>query len=159
MAKVVVDKQSVVAAWWPKLHLTVVAAGAGALWWLLTGLIARLVVEPLACKSSATLTACGDVPSISGAITTVLVMTIALYGLVSIRQPRPLLLVIAASVVLWGLGLYTAGLQWYIVLLFAVLAYGATFHLFALTGRVRAFWLSCLVTALVVVAVRLLVAF
>lgn len=159
MAKVVVDKQSVVAAWWPKLHLTFIAIGAGALWWLLTGLLTRAVVEPLACTSSATLTACGDAPSIAGTIAVVLVMAIALYGFVIIRQPRPLLLTVGAVAVLWSLGLYTAGLQWYSVLIFAVLSYVATFHLFALIGRVRSPWVSLCTAAVVAIAVRLLVAF
>lgn len=159
MAKVVVDRQSVVTAWWPKLHLTFIAAGAGVLWWLMTGLLARLVVEPLACRSSATLTACGDVPSISGVIATVLVVAIALYGLVVMRQPRPLLVAVGVAAVAWGMGLYTAGLPWYLVLLFAVLVYIAAFHLFALIARIRLFWVSVAVAVTVAVIVRLLVAF
>lgn len=159
MAKVVVDNQSVVAPWRSRLLIIIAGVIAGISWWVLTGLLEKFVIEPLACSSSDTLSACGDAIPISGSVAAVLTAVLMLIYLVMIRQARPILIASGAAAVLWGLGLYTAGMQWYESLVWAVLLYVVVFLLFGVISRIRGVWSSLVVALLTVVIVRVLVAF
>ena len=159
MANVVVDSQDVVAPWRSKLQILWIALGAGAAWWVVTSLLAQYVIEPLACRSTDTLTACGDAPIISGSVAAVIVSAASLFALVTIRQPRPLIVAVGSVATLWLLGLYVSGLVWYEALLWAMAAYAVTFVLFSTIGYIRRFWVSLVVAIIVVVTVRLLTAF
>ena len=159
MARVMVDNQNVVAPWRSNISLAAVAAVAGLAWWVTASLLARYVIEPLACRSSATLAACGDVPTISGSIAVVVVAAGVLLALVMMRRSRPVLIAAGAAIMLWGLGLYTAGLSWYEALVWAILAYVSAHFLMYLISRMRGAWRSLASAAVVVLGVKLLVAF
>ena len=159
MAKVVVDNQNVVAPWRSRLQLIGVAAGAGAVWWLITSLLARYAIEPLACRSTATLTACGDAPTIAGSVAAVMVAAGALFLLASIRQARPILVITSAAATLWMLGLYVTGLVWYEAIFWSIVAYIFVYVLFATIGRIRNVWIGIATALICVVLIRLFLAF
>lgn len=159
MAEVVVDSRDVVAPLRTRRNFIAVAAVSGVAWWAFASILTRYVIEPIACRSSATLAACGDASSIAGVIAVLIVAAGSLYALVLLRQPRPLIIVAGASVILWGLGLYLTGLTWYESLLWSIVLYCLSYALMAMIARVRGVWMSLIVAVLGVVLVRLFVAF
>lgn len=160
MARVVVENQSsvIVEPWWAKGKSIYIGLGMGLLWWVLTAILRRYVVEPLACRDLATATACVDSLGVSGAIAAVLVAVAGTFLLVRYLQPRPIIISAAVAVVLWTLGTLVAGLPWYATLFWAVILYAISYGLFSMVARISWLWLSLLVAAVLIVGVRLLLA-
>lgn len=159
MAKVVVDNQNVVAPWRSRLPFIGIAAAAGVAWWVLTSILIQYVIEPLACRSAATLTACGDAPSIAGSLAAILVSVGSLLVFAHLRYARPLFVAIGGAGLLWSLGLYVAGLAWYEALAWSAVLYVLAYTLSLLIAHVRNAWLSVAVLIAAIVLIRLFVAF
>lgn len=76
--------------------------------------------------------------------------------LARLRVYRPLLVVLAATIALWGMHGIVASTAWYwVVAIFAVL-FGLSYALFAWIARIRNFVMALVVTIVVVVVVRFL---
>ncbi len=159
MARVMVDNQNVVAPWRSSYIITAAAAIAGVVWWVLTSLLTRYAVEPLTCSSSATLAACGDSPAIAGSIATIIIAIGMLIFMVNQLRPRPVITVVGASVVLWGLGMYVTGLVWFEAIFWSVLSYIAVYLMMSLVGSIRGLWRSVLTAVICVFVIKLLIAF
>ena len=159
MARVVVDSLDVVAPRRSSVIFLGVAASAGAVWWVVTSLLSRFVIQPLACRSVATLTSCGDSLVIAGSVAALLVAIAALFVLVTLRHARPLLTVTSSAALLWSLGLYVDGLAWFEGLAWAMILYAVSYALFALVGRIYSVWLAVGTAVVLVLVLRLLVAF
>lgn len=154
MARVVAESQNVAVTWRSRGSIVGAAALAGIFWWALTSLLGRHVVEQLTCGSSQMLTACGDAFGIAGSLSLVIISAAMLFILVVLRQPRPLLVVLGALLVLWPLGQYSTGLVWYEALLWSVVLYAAVYTLFILIARITRVWVALAVTLLVALLVR-----
>lgn len=80
---------------------------------------------------------------------------LALIGLMRLRVYRPLLIVLATAISLWGVVQLAWGMERYwgalVVLAMYLLAYG----LYAWVARLRQFWITLAVTVVLVAAVRL----
>ena len=72
---------------------------------------------------------------------------------------RPLSIAIPGVILLWELGLYVTGIVWYQALLWSMLAYAISCALFALVGTIRRLWLHLALVVILIVLMRLLVAF
>lgn len=154
MARVVAESQNVAVTWRSRGGIIGAAALAGIFWWALTSLLGRHVVEQLTCGSSQMLTACGDAFGIAGSLSLVIISAAMLFIFVVLRQPRPLLVVLGALLVLWPLGQYSTGLPWYEALLWSVVLYTAVYALFILIARITRVWVALAVTLLVALLVR-----
>lgn len=78
-----------------------------------------------------------------------------LIALVQARIYRPLLVVLAAAVSLWGVNVITAGMQWYWALVITMVLFALTYALFTWVARIRSFLLSLVVIVVLVVLARL----
>ena len=159
MAKVVVDSQDVVAPRRSNSIFVAVAAGAGAVWWIVADLLRRFAIEPLACSSTQTLEACGNSLGVAGVVAAVLVALFSLFLLATLRTARPLLIVVASTVLLWNLGMYCTGLVWYEGLIWSCIVYALAYSLFVLVAKLHRLWLSLLVAVGLLVVLRLVLAF
>lgn len=78
-----------------------------------------------------------------------------LVGLIRLRVYRPLLIVLASVISLWGVVQLALGMRWYwgapVTFLMYLLAYG----LYSWIGRVRLFWIALAATVVLIAAVRL----
>jgi hypothetical protein len=112
----------------------------------------------LACRNLSSATTCVNGLGVAGDIATVLVAILGVFVLIRTLQPRPIIIAVAAAIVLWSLGYYVTGLAWYEALLWAILLYAATYALFGLIARIV--WLpGAIITAFVVaVVIRILLA-
>lgn len=126
---------------------------------ILTSLIGRYGIEPLACGSAQMLTACGDAYGIAGGLSVLIVAVAMLFVLIAFRQPRPFLVVIGASITLWSLGQYTTGLVWYEAFIWVMAVYCVVYALFLLIAKIRNIWVTTVFTVLVALSVRALTFF
>ena len=158
MAKVVQSQQQVIVEpWWVRGQIIYIGLGMGLVWWVLTAVLRQYVVEPIACRDLSTATACVDSISISGSIAAVLVAVLGTWLLIKYLQPRPIIISVATAILLWDLGTLLQGLSWWVVLLWGLFFYTASYGLFSMVARVRWLAWSLTLAALIVVGIRLIV--
>lgn len=78
-----------------------------------------------------------------------------LIALVQARIYRPLLVVLAAAISLWGLHEITASMQWYWALIITMAMFAFSYALFTWMARIRSFILALVVIVVLVVLARL----
>ena len=157
MAKVIQSEYQIVAEpWWAQGKGALIGLGAGFSWWVITSLLKRYVVEPLACRDLSTASACVDSFGVAGSIAALIVALAGMYVLVRAVQPRPIVIAAASAILLWDLGSLMAGLSWWVTLLWAVPIYTIAYALFGLTARLRSIVVSILVSLILIVGIRLL---
>lgn len=142
----------------PQQIIRVVAMGAivGLLFWGISLFLHSSLLSPVLCAEKSK-DACVESLSVSSGIATIITAVIGLLGLVRIGVFRPLLVVIAISVVLWGLGVWLQPLVWYEAMSWAMLLYGIQFITFTWLARFRASRPALIIIALVVLIARLIV--
>lgn len=135
------------------VQIALVGAVTGAVVWLLTLLIRQVVFVPLFCgdpMSSGCTGASGTASIIAGIIGAV----IGLMGLVRISVYRPLLIVLAAMVALWGFGSWLSDNPWYQAMTWSVILYALTYAAFAWLVRPRIFGIALGTVVVVIILAR-----
>jgi len=135
------------------IQIAFTGAVVGLAAWLLAMLVRQVIVVPLFCGDP-TNAACVGATDISGIVATILAGVVGLMGLVRIGVFRPLLIVIAAAICLWGLGSWVGALQWYTALAWSVILYGLTYTMFAWIVRIREFIPAAICVVVVIVLAR-----
>lgn len=157
MAKVVQEDHIVIVKpWWERLSVVYISLVAGLGWWVLTQLINRYVIEPIACQDSAAAAVCTESLSISGGVAAVLIAVAAVFALIRFMQPRPVVIAIGATALLWDLAAFVTGLAWYEALGWAVLLYVLSYGLFWYIARIPSTVVSLITAVAVVLVIRLL---
>lgn len=77
-----------------------------------------------------------------------------LVALAGLRIYRPLLVVIAACIVMWGFNTLVAPMPWYFVILVPAILFALLYGLFAWVSRIRSFILSLLIVVVLIVLLR-----
>lgn len=136
--------------------LLAIACGAvaGLATWGLTHLLDVYIYKTILCRGDAAVQ-CASSYQYATTTATILGGAIGLFGLVRLQVFRPLLIVIAAYVALWGLLASLFQSSWYVAAGIVVVLYGLAFGVFAWFARVRKFYIAMIITILVIVAVRL----
>ena len=135
------------------IRAVIVGLVVGALAWGLAWLFTNYVFEPLLCRDGS-----AKCQSSDGYAAVSAQLVAAITGLiVLVRQLvfRPLLVVLAATIALWGSLVLVAALPWYAALITTALLYGLAYGLFMLLARLRSFALTVIVMTVIVVVVRL----
>lgn len=138
------------------LKIAILGASIGAASWLLALFLKQIVFEPILCGDAGP--SCASAIDISGIIAGVVAGLVGLMGLVRLSVYRPLLIILAVAVSLWGLNTWVSGLVWYEAISWSILLYGAAYTTFAWLVRPRAFVPVVVVVAVVVFLARLLAA-
>ena len=101
---------------------------------------------------------CADAPSYSMIVASLIAALAGLIALVQIRSYRPLVVVAANVIAFWGFQSLISGLAWYWGLLIMAALTAISYVTFSWIVRLRSFVLALVVTAIVVVLVRLALA-
>lgn len=133
------------------VQIAIISIVGGMVLWLLGYALSEFVFKGF-CAPDAGI--CADAKQYASATATVVVAAIILFGFVKLAVFRPLLIVIAATISLWGLLSYLGGLIPATAILVSGLAYGLAFLAFTWLARIKLFWLSLLCTVLLVIAMR-----
>lgn len=137
MAKVIdssVDSQ-VLRSTYSLWKFVLIGVLSGILFWILTSLIERYVINPIFCRSSSNQLLCLNTVSVSGNIATVLVMVIGIVAIVRLRLLQPLIVAVAAGAALWGLAGWTSGLSWGEIVVWDILIYTLAYLSFSWIAR------------------------
>jgi hypothetical protein len=132
-----------------------VGAGAGLVATAITILMNKFVFAAVLCRPEAA-TDCTNAPMYSMIVGLVIGSIAGLVALAQLRVYRPLLIVVATVIALWGFQALVGGLAWYWALLVMMLLFGLSYGLFAWIARVRSFLLAAVIAVVLVVLVRLL---
>lgn len=82
---------------------------------------------------------------------------LGLVALVQVRVYRPLLVVLASTIGLWGLYGHIADLAWYWMLVVPVLMFALSYMLFAWVARIRSFVVALIVAVVLIVCMQLII--
>lgn len=138
---------------------TVLAVGAfvGVLGWLLMLGIHNWVLDPVFCRSSDTQSVCSNSGITAWVISYILVSIVGLFMLIRANIFRPLLVVLAALVTLWAVGLWFLTAPWWVGLLWSMGLFAVAYALYMWLASLQSFLLSGIITLVVVVLMRLLI--
>lgn len=131
---------------------------AGLLVWGLTYVFEAYVLKTLLCGETDALT-CASASQYGEMIATVITAAISLFVLVKLQVFRPLLVVIAAVVSLWGLIGIIGDLPMYMVALSAAGLYLVSYLAYTWITRLRLFWLVAVLLILLIIAIRVILTF
>ena len=156
MAQVVItDQQAVAESWAMWVRTVILGAVIGVVFWLLTVLIGRYVVEPLACGPVLNAALCADPKPLAGNIATILVAVLGVVVMVRIGAARPIIVAIAAAALLWDLGAWTNGLFWLEAITWSIILYALAYALFAWITRHAILWVTIAISLLLVLIIRI----
>ena len=160
MAKVILDDSQVREVsqsyvWW---RLAAIGLGLGLMYWVLTYLVGHFIVDQLFCNNSADAVNCTNSTSISGNIADVLVATIGLGIMIRLRIFRPIVIAAATAILLWGLAGWTEGLWFLEAIGWSMLLFGLCYLLFSWIGRYARSVPVLVVTLIVLVIGRIVLA-
>lgn len=134
--------------------IAIVGALVGIATWLLSMLISSAVIEPLFCRSTETFSVCNNGGNISFSIAAVAAHIAGLFALVRTGTYRPLLVVLASVVTLWGLQVWLGNLAWFEATLFYAFVVAVSYALYAWLARIVSFGMSLAVILVVIILSR-----
>lgn len=135
-------ESSNVSNYFPLMQIIIVGMILGLLFWGSNIILSRFVSSP----------------EISGNIATVIVATIGLGVMATLRAVRPIIIVIASAVTLWGLASWTNGLSLWEVIAWDVLLYSLAYVVFSWISRYLKV-MPVLIFVIIVVAIARLITF
>ena len=135
--------------------LTVFLAGvlAGALIAAAYYLLDNFVFSAVMCREGAAAN-CGDAPGYAMTVSMIIGGLAGLIVLAQIRIYRPLLIVLATAISLWGFHKLLGDMQWYWGLLLIAVFFGLTYMLFAWIVRLRSFVAAVVLAVVLIVLIR-----
>jgi hypothetical protein len=156
MARIVTTEERIVSTnqWLTWLRIVGLGAAAGLAAWVITALIARYIIEPLACGQMVNATICLEATPIAGNIATILIVPLAILGMARLGILRPIIVAIAAGALLWPLAAWAEGLFWLEAIAWFITLYGLSYGLFSWIARNVQLWQAIVLCAAIVIAVR-----
>lgn len=142
-----------------KKVLQMLAYGAlvGAIIYGVTWLLQTYIMSRILCGDVTNL--CYDAAIYSNATAMVFSGIAMLFLLVRLRIFRPLLVVLAVSISLWSIAIFTVSMEWFNALAVYIALFGLAYALFAWIARIKNFWLALIVTIVVTVLLRMLMVY
>lgn len=128
--------------------------GVGFVVTALTHLLDQYIFSAVLCRTDSA-TECANATNYAMIVAMVIGAIGGLIALVQARIYRPLLVVLAAAISLWGLHEITASMAWYWALVVTMAMFALSYSLFTWMARIRSFILAVVVIVVLVVLARL----
>ena len=129
--------------------------GAGA--WLLNLGIQRYLIEPLFCHNADSFGVCAQGGTVAWIIAMVIGLAAALFTLVRFNVFRPLLIVLASVISLWGVANWLGPLEWWQAALWHGVLFALAFGLFTLIARIERFGIAFVATIILILLFRIVI--
>lgn len=142
--------------WRELARIGAIGAVIGALSVGLYVLFHTYIFQAVLCRDQAN-TACGQAATYAAITTAFIASFVAVVVLAHIRVYRPLLIILAAILALWGIQSIVAVLPWYWALAGMIAVGALAYSLFAWIARIRSFILSAVVAIVIAVIVRCII--
>ncbi len=136
------------------VYIIGIGAAVGLAYWVATILLGRYIVEPLACRDIATAATCVGSIGLAGKIASVLLATVALLVMIRLSLFRPIIIAVAAAVLLWDLSVWTTGLFWAEALAWSVVLCALSYALFGWIARQFGLIVAIIIAAVLAVGIR-----
>ncbi len=135
-------------------------AGAfvGLFGWLLSLALNSWVLVPVFCRSADTTSACSNAPLTAWIIAYILVSIVGLFMLIRANVFRPLLVVAAALLTLWAVGLWFVSSAWWVGLIWSGGLFAVAYALYAWLASAKRFAYALIAIVVLVILFRLLMA-
>jgi hypothetical protein len=118
-------------------------------------LVQNFFIANVFCRSADDFAVCANGGTVAWSVAFVIVGVVSVFALVRSSVYRPLLVVLAAFVALWGIAPWLAPLAWYWAAVWNIVLFALAYALFAWLATIERFLYSFIATAIVVVLVRL----
>lgn len=135
----------------------VTGLAVGIIGWLLSLAIQMWIIEPIFCRSPQTFAVCANGGTVAWAIAMIIVSVASLLSLVRSGVFRPLLVVLASLITLWGVSAWLGPLPWWQAMLWHGLLFALAYLLFAWVARLSSFLLAVIISIVLIIAARLVV--
>jgi hypothetical protein len=156
VAQVIITDQQVISSSWRQWGRTIAfGAVTGLIFWLITILVQRYAVEPVACQNIVSAATCFNAAPLSGNIAAIITAVAAIFFMVRSQIARPIVLGVASAALLWDMALWTSGLYWLEAVAWSIGLYAATYALLAWITRYANVWVTLSVTLLIVIIIRI----
>ena len=142
--------------WRELARIGAIGAVMGALSVGLYVLFHTYIFQAVLCRDQAN-TACGQAATYAAITTAFIASFVAVVVLAHIRVYRPLLIILAAILALWGIQSIVAVLPWYWALAGMIAVGALAYSLFAWIARIRSFILSAVVAIVIAVIIRCII--
>lgn len=142
--------------WRELARIGAIGAVIGALSVGLYVLFHTYIFQAVLCRDQAN-TACGQAATYAAITTAFIASFVAVVVLAHIRVYRPLLIILAAILALWGIQSIVAVLPWYWALAGMIAVGALAYSLFAWIARIRSFILSAVVAIVIAVIIRCII--
>lgn len=140
--------------WSDFLSVIVLGGMIGLLVWGAGMLLNRFVFDVYFCQGDVT-TQCASAKNYAAATASLVGVAVGLVVLIRLRVYRPLLVLLAAFISLWGVVQLSWNFEWYQGALVALVLYALAFGAYSWIARIRQFWIAFAVTTAVLIAIRL----
>jgi hypothetical protein len=138
MAKLVLDEATVMMRPWQAwLRTVLIGLVIGFIYWAITMMLARYVIEPLACRDLVDAARCANAVGLGGNISAVLTALIGVLIMVRLGVIRPVIVAVGTGALLWSLGAWTNGLWWLEAMAWSILLHALSYGLFAWLTRLQ----------------------
>lgn len=137
------------------LQVALLGAVVGLLVWALSLLLAAYVLPATFCSDSQA-GQCTTSAGYGEAIATIIAAGFGLFVLVKLHVFRPLLVVVATVISMWGIVAMISPLPRYGAIISCVFLYAFAYMLFTWITRLRLFWIVTLLLLVVIVGIRLI---
>jgi hypothetical protein len=152
---IIVDQQAVAESYAMWVRTIILGAVTGLLFWILTVIVARYIVDPIVCGRFFNAALCTDSTPLSGNIATIFAATVGVIAMVRMGAARPIVVAVASAALLWNLSTWTDGLFWLEAVAWSVILYAAVYALFSWITRYATLWVTALVSVLIVLIIRI----
>lgn len=142
--------------WRELARIGAIGAVIGALSVGLYVLFHAYIFQAVLCRDQAN-TACGQAATYAAITTAFIASFVAVVVLAHIRVYRPLLIILAAILALWGIQSIVAVLPWYWALAGMIAVGALAYSLFAWIARICSFILSAVVAIVIAVIIRCII--
>jgi hypothetical protein len=138
------------------IRILLLGAGAGIAVWGLGYLLDAYVFQAALCQNNV-VDNCAASPHYAAATASVVVAVAMLLLLVRVAVFRPLLVVLATTISLWGFVETLVVTPWYFAAIASALLYAAAYGTFVWLARMRNFWIALIAFVVLLVAVRFVI--
>lgn len=136
MAKILIDEQTILMRPWQSwLRVIITGAAVGLLFWIITTLLTRYVIEPLTCRELANAAQCLGSNTLAGNVAAILTALAAILIMVRLNVIQPVIIAIGSAAILWDLSTWTGGLFWAEAIGWSILLYALSYALFSWLTR------------------------
>lgn len=156
MAQIIItDQQALAESYAVWARTIVLGAVTGIIFWLLTVIVAKYIIDPLACGRAFNAALCVDSKPLAGNIAAILAGVFGVIAMVRIGAARPIVIAVATAALLWDLGTWTDGLFWLEAVVWSIVLYAGVYALFAWITRYANLLVTLILSVLIVLIIRI----